>query len=361
MIDQNDQAQKELDAFEEAVKEEFPDEDTATSIVRIEDPEVVEGSYMTVRTMDVDDLSEVYKRMRKFVRKEMKPDLDYGQIPGTGKKTLYQPGAEKLQRFFGLSIVTELAPDGIIEQWDVPVGIDTFPLFHYRYVTHVYDGKGKRVATCEGEANSYEKKYRWRSVPAHAVPKKYKDRIDELESYERLESEFAFAVENKETQGQYGKPMEYWESWEKDIESGVAKKIKRKTRKGSELPAWERGGTFYLIPNEDIHSQVNTIIKISQKRSYVGGIKTAANASEYFTQDLEDQPNAEVEETESIYTLVPDKTTAAKALVRYASSIGVKDAGNRIKVLLEQSNLEWSLDNWVEILEMVEQDISEQE
>jgi hypothetical protein len=42
------------------------------------------------------------------------------------------------------------------------------------------------------------------------------------------------------------------------------------------------------VPNEDIASQVNTINKMAQKRALVAATLIAVNASEFFTQDLED-------------------------------------------------------------------------
>src|ERR671938_678900 len=42
--------------------------------------------------------------------------------------------------------------------------------------------------------------------------------------------------------------------------------------------------------NPDIADQVNTIQKIGQKRSLVAAVLIAVNASEFFTQDIEDFP-----------------------------------------------------------------------
>jgi hypothetical protein len=41
-------------------------------------------------------------------------------------------------------------------------------------------------------------------------------------------------------------------------------------------------------PNQDIYDQVNTIQKIAQKRSLIGATLLGVNASEFFTQDIED-------------------------------------------------------------------------
>ena len=214
------------------------------------------------------------------------------------------------------------------------------------------------LASCEGECNSYETKYRWRKVPKHAVPKDYN--LDLLEKVEGKESEFVFAVDKAETTGDYGKPAEYWEEWKQDIANNRAVQIQRKTRSGSMLPAWERGGTVYRIPNDDIHNQINTIMKISQKRSYVGAILIASNGSNFFTQDLEDILK-EAQEDVSIYMLVPEKDSAARQLMAYIKTLGITEPGEWVKKLLEENNLVWSLDNWTPILDLAHKELKIEE
>jgi len=46
--------------------------------------------------------------------------------------------------------------------------------------------------------------------------------------------------------------------------------------------------SVYRVPNEDVFSQVNTVQKMAQKRALVAATMLAVNASEYYTQDLED-------------------------------------------------------------------------
>ena len=48
------------------------------------------------------------------------------------------------------------------------------------------------------------------------------------------------------------------------------------------------------IPNPDISDQVNTILKIAKKRAFIDATLLAVNASEFFSQDLEDFADAEV-------------------------------------------------------------------
>ena len=322
---------------------------------------VVEGGVIEIQPMDVDAMVSTYKRMRSFIQKVMDKDTDFGEIPGTNKPTLYKPGAEKLQRFFGFSTTTTLSHAD--EKWEVPVTATSFPLFQYRYTTTVFAPNGKVLATCDGLCSSYESKYRWRWVPASYVPKKYN--LDELESRPGVEREPAFAISKKATTGQYGKPIEYWQSWEEDIANERAYRVTMRKRDGGTMDAWERDSSVYRVPNEDIHSQINTIMKMSQKRSYVGAIIIAANASEFFTQDLEDyseneQPmKNEPQKPKDIHDAVPNRTLLAQALVSYVEEHGIEDAANQIKVWLDEEKIVFSLDNWTMIMSVVDKHIQE--
>ena len=85
--------------------------------------------------------------------------------------------------------------------------------------------------------------------------------------------------------------------------------------------------------NPDIADQVNTIQKMSQKRSLVGAVLLAVNASEFFTQDVEDMhfnATAVARETaadpdEEIRAALPGefskKTKLARRVHRVASTL----------------------------------------
>jgi len=72
------------------------------------------------------------------------------------------------------------------------------------------------------------------------------------------------------------------------IADGTAVETERKTSTGKKLQAWMIPGILYRVPNENIFDQVNTIKKMAQKRALVAATLVAVNASEFFTQDLED-------------------------------------------------------------------------
>jgi len=102
-------------------------------------------------------------------------------------------------------------------------------------------------------------------------------------------SEFKFSIEKGETSGKYGKPAEYWKQFRDAIANGTARKVMKRA-KDREYEAYEIGGKIYAVPNHDVADQVNTIQKMAQKRAFVGASLIATNASEFFTQDIEDMP-----------------------------------------------------------------------
>jgi len=75
-----------------------------------------------------------------------------------------------------------------------------------------------------------------RRVPAHIV-----DGIFDSSGWATSEEfEFEFSVAKRETEGQYGKPAAYWDSWERLIADGKARKGTKKTKAGKELPCYFR-------------------------------------------------------------------------------------------------------------------------
>lgn len=212
----------------------------------------------------------------------MVPDVDYGRIPGTEKPTLLKPGAEKLCTLFGLS--PEFVLEHVIEDW---TGADHGgePLFYYRYKCRLTKNGfliGEGIASC----NSWESKYRYRwvnedQVPPHlskdSLPKRTAELVEPL-----------FAINKAETAGKYGKPKEYWDRFKAAMEDGTARQTTRKKADGGEMPAIAIGGTVYRVPNQESPDVVNTCQKMAQKRSLVASVLIGTNASEFFSQDLED-------------------------------------------------------------------------
>lgn len=185
-----------------------------------------------------------------FTSSLMVKGTDYGIIPGTGNKpTLLKPGAEKLTTLFGLSPRFEVV--NVTEDW-TGEGHGGEPFFNYQYRCSLWRGE-LLVGQGEGSCNSWEKKYRYRTV--------YPDKATEDEKREgRLEQKM----------GKGGRPY-----------------------------------NVYVVKNQNPADIVNTLQKMAQKRALVAATLIAVNASEFFTQDVEDMDFGSIIEGE--YTEAPAK------------------------------------------------------
>jgi len=165
-------------------------------------------------------------QFQKVVQKTLLKDVDYGVIPGTsGKPTLYKSGAEKIIRIFNCCDRYEVLDK--TEDWQRP-------FFRYLVKCQLIGlHTGKVLSEGVGECNSMEAKYRYRWVREEDIP-------PELSKEE----------------------LKY-----------------KETKKGERL---------YRIPNDEIYSQVNTILKMAKKRALVDAALSLGRLSAVFTQDLED-------------------------------------------------------------------------
>lgn len=228
--------------------------------------------------MRIQQAVQRYDAVLKFTKDLMKDGKDFGKIPGVDKPTLLKPGAEKLCSFFGLSPKFSIV--GKAEEWS-----GDEPFFYYWYKCEVWRG-AILIAEGEGSCNSRESKYRYRWVGDDQLPAGMDG--SKLPSRGGMVSEFTFAVDKAETGGKYGKPDTYWQAFRDGIASGSAQKVKKSSSKGKEYDAWEIENTVYRVPNPDVADQVNTIQKMAQKRALIAATLIACNASEYYTQDVED-------------------------------------------------------------------------
>lgn len=123
---------------------------------------------MPVTKHDVTAMKKQRQLLKEFISSQMKEanfkdqyagdygEGDYGVIPGTKKKTLLKPGAEKLLKLFGLGARVRLADKTIDKEAN-------FAIFSYR--AEVYHLRSSVIiAECEGSANSQEVKYKERTV-----------------------------------------------------------------------------------------------------------------------------------------------------------------------------------------------------
>lgn len=259
----------------------------------------------------------------------LRPEIDYGTIPGSKKPSLYKPGAERLCAAFGLAPHFDTLTG--VEQWDA-----TEPLFFYRILCRlVHIDSGLVVATGIGSCNSRESKYRYRWVTEDKLPAGVDK--SKLETQTGTIREFGFAVERAETSGQYGKPAAYWQQFKEAIANGTARKIQMDTKKGKS-DGWEIGGTTYRIPNDDIFSLVNTIDKMATKRALIAATLIGANASEFFTQDVEDLAGFGLAEdiVEGSYTVVKPEPSELRPAWATPENLEL------LKNILAKNDIQWS-------------------
>lgn len=184
---------------------------------------------------------QAINRFQQIVHQTMVVGQDYGVIPGTQKPTLLKPGAEKIVKLLGLADTYEIMDKQ--EDWQKAF----FRFLIKCKLVSIRDD----VVISEGlgECNSMESKYRWR-----------------------------------------------W-TGERDLPEGTdkAKLVKQERRSTKSGGHW----TVYRLDNEDIYSQVNTILKMAKKRALVDAALSAGRLSDVFTQDIEDIPDIVKVETES--------------------------------------------------------------
>jgi hypothetical protein len=178
---------------------------------------------------------------------------DFGVVPGTGvKPTLLKPGAEKLASLFGLSPRFDIMEREMDWTGEAHGGE---PFFFFQYRCTLARGEltvGQGVGSC----NSWEKKYRWRQGE-RVCPECGKPAI----------------IRGKE---------EYGGGW---------LCFKKRDGCGYKFAADDpriTGQQVGQVKNPDPADVVNTIDKMAQKRALVAAVLIAVNASELFTQDIED-------------------------------------------------------------------------
>lgn len=214
--------------------------------------ELVLSDQTYMPAMSISQAVARFNTLVEFVQTVMRPDIDYGIVPGTNNKpTLLKPGAEKLTTLFGLTtrfVVVEKTEDWTGDE----------PFFYYWYRCQLWRGD-RLIAEADGSCNSHESKYRWREskrlCPACGQ---------------------AAIIKGKE---EYGGG---WLCFKKQGGCGT------KYRDGDQAIEGQQTGR---VLNADIADQVNTFQKMAQKRALIAATLIGVNASEFFTQDLDDLPS----------------------------------------------------------------------
>jgi hypothetical protein len=202
-------------------------------------------------TLSIGEANNRYQAMAQFVTSQLKKDIDYGVIPGSQKPTLLKPGAEKLCTFFRLRIPL---PE-IIESVKDWTGADhNGEPFFYCEVSQSLTRDGEVIAASIASCSSWESKYRWRE----------RQRECPLCGH-------ATIFRSKKDGG--------WFCWSKKGGCGAS------FPPADEAIMSQGSGR---VPNPDVYDLVNTVWKMAQKRAFIGATLLATNASEFFTQDMED-------------------------------------------------------------------------
>lgn len=231
--------------------------------------ELVRSSAQFMPVVSIQDAVARRKAIVDFTAACMVEGTDYGTIPGTNdKKVLLKAGAEKLLTLFGLcprfSIVEK------IEDW-TGANHAGEPLFYYIYRCSLYRN-GELMAEGDGSCNSWEKKYRYRKA-------------------ERVCPHCGAAAIIK-GKAEYGGGYICFAK-----KGGCGAKF---SDGNAAIENQETG----MVANTEVADIINTIQKMSVKRSLVSACLLAVNASEFFSQDL-------VESLEEIGTsLMPHVQTA---------------------------------------------------
>ena len=172
------------------------------------------------------DVIERTKKIREVMEAVMKPNVHYGVIPGTGKPTMYQPGADVL------AVTFRIAPR-VAEIVDLSTGDEV----RYRVTMQgVHQVTGDILADGVGSCSSNEEKYRWR-----------KPVVDQ--EWEETDTD---------------RRRQKW------MNRGGGKAYQQKQVRTSPV---------------DVD---NTVLKMAVKRAKIAMILNATAASDVFAQDLED-------------------------------------------------------------------------
>lgn len=237
--------------------------------------------HSNLQMMPIEDAKNWYREFVSFCKSILKEDVDFGKIPGTVKDTLYKSGAEKLRFVYGFGVDMELVKE--------IMDLDR-PFIKYTYRCIIVSKSGQKLAACDGSCNSLEPKFGYLWKTREELGAGYDVTDLPVKTSGKNLSEFEFAINKAETTGQYGKPAEYWQKFRDAIANNTAKKVTKKSKAGKEMVAYElnEAATVYRILNPDVIGVDNTLMKMAQKRAFVGATLLATGASEFFTQDTED-------------------------------------------------------------------------
>lgn len=212
------------------------------------------ANYLPV--MSVEAAIQRLEDVRRFMDHALEEGVDYA-VPEWAKgkdvkPSLLKSGAEKLCFFFGLSVENE--PVDSVLDW-TGADHDGEAFFHFTYRCTARRG-GVIIATADGSANSWEKKYRYRQGD-RVCPRCKKETI--YKSHDGDEGWYCWAKQG-------GCGARFAVDHDEIVDQVVGQKR-----------------------NPDVPDLVNTFQKMAQKRSLVGVTLIATGASAWLGQDLDEE------------------------------------------------------------------------
>lgn len=212
-----------------------------------------------LQMLDLKELATARRQFSEFVSGQLKRDVHFGAIPGTGtqgkpgKMVLLKPGAEEVVRLYMCSATYETAHT--IENFETS-------LFLYRIKCRVVDGHGIERAQGDGSCSSYESKYRYRGGA-------------------RLCPACSKATIKKSKYPPRGGPKDAPLGWYCYAKIGGC---------GAEFAHDDQaivGQSEERVQNPDICDTQNTVLKMACKRALVAAAINLGCCSDMFTQDVE--------------------------------------------------------------------------
>lgn len=215
--------------------------DGVTGLAELSDEEFREKLEALVKGRD---------RIELIKRTLMVESVHFGVVPGTPKPSLWQPGAQLLCMIFGLRARFEKQ----VEYGDGK----TKPAVRCRTTCflHLGDLSGPVIASGDGAASTWERKHRYRRGD-RACPE-----CGTLGSIIRGKPEF-------------GGGFVCWKR-----KDGCGAKFEKTDRRILDQQIGD-------VENEDQDDLENTVIKMSEKRAYIGAVLRGTASSDLFTQDVE--------------------------------------------------------------------------
>ena len=127
--------------------------DESQALVRVD-----MGSYVPELRRKPAEVKALIEEVEELVHEHLRPGVDYMTIPGTPKPCLLQPGAERVNRFFGFGSTVELVSS--TEDWD-----KGFVNYVYRVGVGPITERGiVPIAFKEASCNNKESKYARQNV-----------------------------------------------------------------------------------------------------------------------------------------------------------------------------------------------------